>query len=143
FRSLAEQKNLSYSLSLPEKDLYAWADDDALNKIYCNLFSNAVKYAQQAVMIKMEAGPPAHFTTEIMSDGYVIPESKREKIFEPFYRLKGAEKHKGTGIGLALSRSLASLHKGTLCLKKTDMPGYNTFVLCLPLSPAAVQKEPQ
>lgn len=138
FRSLAEQKNLSYSLSLPEKDLHAWADDDALNKIYCNLFSNAVKYAQQVVMIKMEAGPPAHFTTEITSDGYVIPESKREKIFEPFYRLKGTEKHKGTGIGLALSRSLASLHKGTLCLKKTDTPGYNTFVLCLPLSSDAV-----
>lgn len=140
FKSLAEQKNLAYSLSLPESDLYARVDDDALNKIYCNLFSNAVKYAQQEVKIKMEAGPQGHFTTEIISDGYVIPENKREKIFEPFYRLKGTEKQKGTGIGLALSRSLAALHKGTLYLKQTNMPGYNIFVLSLPLSSKAVME---
>ncbi len=140
FRSLAEQKSLTYSLLLPEKDLHAWVDDDALNKIYCNLFSNAVKYAQQEVCIKLEAVPDGHFTTEIVSDGYVIPENKWEKIFEPFYRLKGTEKQKGTGIGLALSRSLAALHKGKLYLKKKDEPGYNVFVLCLPLSSLSVQE---
>ena len=138
FKSLAEQKNLAYSLSLPANDLYAWVDDDALNKIYCNLFSNAVKYAKREVKIKMETGPQGHFTTEIISDGYVIPENKREKIFVPFYRLRETEKQKGTGIGLALSRSLATLHKGELYLKKTNIPGYNTFVLSLPLSSGAV-----
>ena len=118
--------------------MYAWVDDDALNKIYCNLFSNAVKYAKREVKIKMETGPQGHFTTEIISDGYVIPENKREKIFVPFYRLRETEKQKGTGIGLALSRSLATLHKGELYLKKTNIPGYNTFVLSLPLSSGAV-----
>jgi signal transduction histidine kinase len=140
FKSLAEEKNLTYSLSLPPTDLYAWADDDALNKIYCNLFSNAVKYAQQEVSVQLEGAPDGHFTTEILSDGYVIPDNKKEKIFEPFYRLKGTEKQKGTGIGLALSRSLAALHKGKLYLKKTDLPGYNIFLLRLPLSSKSIME---
>jgi signal transduction histidine kinase len=55
----------------------------------------------------------------------------KEKIFEPFYRLK-TEKQKGTGIGLALARSLAELHKGTLNLKESNN-GLNVFILCLPL----------
>lgn len=134
FKSLAEQKKLKYTLSLPAYDLYAWADEDALSKIYNNLFSNAVKYAQQEVVIKMEAVQPGQYSTEFTNDGLKIPEDKKEKIFEPFYRAKGAEKHKGTGIGLALSRSLATLHKGSLYLKKTDRANYNTFVLLLPLS---------
>ena len=55
-----------------------------------------------------------------------------EKIFEPFYRLKETEKQKGTGIGLALSRSLAQLHKGTIVLKEAEND-MNVFCLTLPL----------
>jgi signal transduction histidine kinase len=56
----------------------------------------------------------------------------REKIFEPFFRLKETEKQKGTGIGLALARSLTELHKGTLELKKPEN-NMNVFALKLPV----------
>jgi signal transduction histidine kinase len=56
----------------------------------------------------------------------------KEKIFEPFFRLKETEKQRGTGIGLALSRSLAELHKGTLDLKE-PANNLNVFVLRLPI----------
>jgi signal transduction histidine kinase len=56
----------------------------------------------------------------------------KEKIFEPFFRLKETEKQKGAGIGLALSRSLAGMHKGTLVL--ADRGGdVNVFVLTIPV----------
>jgi signal transduction histidine kinase len=58
----------------------------------------------------------------------------REKIFEPFYRLKETIKKQGTGLGLALARSLAELHNGKLYLKDTQT-GINTFVICLPIKP--------
>ena len=56
----------------------------------------------------------------------------KDKIFEPFFRLKETQNKTGSGIGLALSRSLADLHKGNICLKE---PGnaMNVFVLTLPL----------
>ena len=56
----------------------------------------------------------------------------KEKIFEPFFRLKETEKQKGTGIGLALFRSLTQLHKGILDLKRPD-DDRNTFFLTMPV----------
>jgi DNA-binding response OmpR family regulator len=56
----------------------------------------------------------------------------REKIFEPFFRLKESEKQIGTGIGLSLSRSLAELHQGVLALNK-PVNDLNTFMLTLPV----------
>src|SRR5882757_5564715 len=56
----------------------------------------------------------------------------REKIFQPFFRLKESEKQIGTGIGLSLSRSLAELHKGVLVLNKS-INDLNTFMLTLPI----------
>ena len=72
------------------------------------------------------------FSIEFRNDGFTIPYENRDKIFEPFYRLKETEKQTGTGIGLALSRSLTELHKGSLVLKEsTDQ--LNHFVLTLPI----------
>jgi signal transduction histidine kinase len=58
----------------------------------------------------------------------------KEKIFEPFFRLKETIRQKGTGIGLALARSLVELHNGKLYLKDSK-DGLNTFVLELPVHP--------
>jgi DNA-binding response OmpR family regulator len=56
----------------------------------------------------------------------------KEKIFEPFFRLKQTEKNAGTGIGLSLSRSLAELHKGTLGLEQPE-GNQNIFLLNIPI----------
>ena len=136
FSALAKKKNLLYNLSLPPTDLYAFADEEALNKIFSNLFNNAVKYAHKIVTIKLL--PPDNgaidFIIEFENDGAIIPAEMSEKIFEPFYRLKETIKQQGTGIGLALAKSLTELHKGNLYLNNTSS-GLNVFVLCLPIKP--------
>ncbi|MEI9808686.1 MAG: two-component regulator propeller domain-containing protein [Bacteroidota bacterium] len=134
FRPLAEQKNLSFTIAVPSQDIYAYIDTDAWNKIITNLLSNAVKYAKSKVevhILPLQTRDET-FTIEVKNDGYIIPADMKEKIFEPFFRLKETEKQKGTGIGLALSRSLTELHKGTLELKE---PGgnMNIFSISLPL----------
>ena len=132
FRLLAEKGNITCTPHLTAPDIIAWVDEDALNKIITNLISNAIKYAKHAVYISLlKEGD--NFVIEVSNDGYLIPDDKREKIFEPFYRLKETERSKGTGIGLALSRSLAQLHRGTLYLKQRINEKVNTFVLVLPL----------
>ena len=112
----------------------AFVDIEALNKILSNLFSNAIKYADkkaQVFLLPFSKGDN-FFTIEIKNDGYLIPYEMKEKIFEPFFRLKETEKQKGTGIGLALSRSLAELHKGILDLKQPEN-NLNVFFLKLPI----------
>jgi signal transduction histidine kinase len=134
FKPLAEKKNLRFSLSMPATPLYAFVDADAFNKILANLFSNAVKYSESRVEINLlpfGAGDNC-FTIEVKNDGFLVPPAMSEKIFEPFFRLRETEKQKGTGIGLALSRSLTELHKGSLCLRPAEN-NLNVFLLTLPI----------
>jgi ligand-binding sensor domain-containing protein/signal transduction histidine kinase len=134
FTALAEQKNLVFSLQLPPAVLFAYVDLEAFNKILSNLLDNAVKYAhtEAGICLKPLSDGDTCFTIEIKNDGYLIPPEMREKIFEPFFRLKETEIQKGTGIGLALSRSLAGLHKGTLMVQEPEKK-WNVFVLTIPV----------
>jgi len=138
FIPLAEQKNTTFSVALPSGPLYAYVDRDAFSKILSNLLSNAVKYAHSRVEVSL-VSQDATFTIAISNDGYIIPPEMKEKIFEPFFRLKETEKQKGAGIGLALSRSLAAMHKGSLVLQSPgsgegrDGGGRNTFTLTIPI----------
>ncbi len=136
FSALAKKKKLDYNISLPPTDLYAFADEEALNKIFSNLFNNAVKYAHKkvAVRLMMQENATGNFVIEFENDGPIIPAEMSEKIFEPFYRLKETIKQQGTGIGLALAKSLTELHTGNLYLKDSTN-GVNVFVLSLPIRP--------
>ena len=136
FSPLAKKKKLAYNIEVPQADMYALADEEALTKIFSNLINNAVKYAGSKVCIRLlePVNNAASFTIEIENDGLMIPADMSEKIFEPFYRMKEAAKQQGTGIGLALAKSLTQLHKGNLYLKN-PAGGVNVFVLCLPLKP--------
>jgi signal transduction histidine kinase len=61
-----------------------------------------------------------------------VPAPERERIFEPFYRLRGAsEREGGVGLGLALVRSIATRHHGSV--RCEDQPGGGAvFVISLP-----------
>ena len=134
FKPLAEQKNILFTLKQPGNAVNAFVDIEALNKILTNLFSNAIKYAEKKVEVcLMPVEKEAKtFAIEMKNDGFIIPLDMKEKIFEPFFRLKETEKQKGTGIGLALSRSLAELHKGVLDLHDPENR-MNVFILRLPI----------
>jgi signal transduction histidine kinase len=142
FESFARKKRLSYQIDMPSTDVYVNADGEALNKIFSNLFSNATKYAKSKVRIDVILPPEAneYLAIEISNDGFIIPKSMKEKIFEPFFRLKETAKQKGTGIGLALARSLVELHKGELFLKDKET-GWNVFVVKLPYDQSLQKKK--
>lgn len=132
--SLAKEKLLHYDLSLPRVTLTAFVDEEALRKILTNLIHNGIKYADNHVHIKLLPfnSDDIMFNIEFRNDGEIIPFDKREKIFEPFYRLNESDKDTGTGIGLPLSRSLVELHQGSLSLVYTE-EHRNIFLLSLPI----------
>ena len=131
FRPLARQRGIELTIDQPEK-LYASVDREGLTKIISNLLTNAVKYADSYIRIslKVEEG---HLLFTIANDGVLVPQDMREEIFKPFIRYNNEQSNTvgGTGIGLALARSLAELHGGTLGM--TDAPDVNCFCLSLPL----------
>jgi len=131
FLPLAQNRQLHYSINPLPPQLFRAFDPDALNKVLSNLYSNAVKYAATTVSVEYRFTNNL-FSFEIKNDGNLIPFELCNKIFEPFYRLEETEMETGTGIGLAISKSLTELHNGSLVLKENQQ-GLNHFVLTLPL----------
>lgn len=134
FKPAADEKKITLRLEVPRLPLQASVDPEAFRKILSNLFNNAIKYADTTVLVKLLpfSSEDTSFHIDMRNDGYLIPMEYREKIFEPFFRLKETGRQAGTGIGLPLSRSLAELHKGTLELK-TAQDGLNVFLLTIPI----------
>ena len=138
FTPLAKQKNISFNLNLPEKEIVTKIDAEAFTKICSNLINNALKYCDSLVNISLEILSDNHseklcFKTE--NDGAVIPDRFKDEIFKPFTRLN-KEKDKivtGTGIGLALTKSLTELLKGEITYSVEN--GMNVFWVKLPFNP--------
>ncbi len=108
--------------NLPE----AVADADQLGQVVLNLLVNAQQAmagAPAPLRVRLETGVelprpdrPARVWLRVADNGPGVAESHRERIFDPFFTTKpeGA----GTGLGLAVSRSLAREHGGELLLER-------------------------
>jgi signal transduction histidine kinase len=102
-----------------------------LRRAVRNLLENARRYSNGPVTVELKCvGDSA--VLRVSDHGPGVPPSQRDRIFEPFYRLPGAsERHGGVGLGLALVRSIAQRHHGSVHCE--DAPGGGaSFVLRLP-----------
>ena len=133
FSEAIKDKEVDFRLNLGEKDIYAHVDAEVLKKILSNLFGNAIKYSKKQVLVALKTDGTL-LELSIKNDGNLIPAHLKERIFEPFYRVSGSdnENQMGTGIGLALARSLTDMHHGSLVLDTSD-GAMNSFVLKLPV----------
>lgn len=138
FSSLAHQQNLDFNLNSSLDHIYADVNREAFTKILSNLLSNALKYADSCVFVSIETNNEKEntFLVRVTNDGNLIPIDKREEVFKPFVRINEEQNKKiatGTGIGLALSSSLAELHNGSLFIDMQSIE-YNIFCLVLPIN---------
>jgi len=134
FSSLATNKGLDFQLEMPSEKVLADVDKEAFTKIISNLFSNAIKYSQAKITVSLTKSE-FDFQLRVNSDGKIIPNDLKEQIFEPFFQIKennDTVSKNGSGIGLALTRSLAELHMGTILVDKS-VPDINSFLLTIPL----------
>lgn len=77
-----------------------------------NLLSNAGRYAKSQVAVAVVAGD-GFVTVDVDDDGMGIPDSDRERVFEPFQRLDDGTNGHGVGLGLALVKRIVTQHGGT------------------------------
>ncbi len=107
-----------------------------LRRLVRNLLENARRYSDGDVTLALSQGGSTAQPTAVIrvSDhGPGVPADQRERIFEPFYRLPGAsERDGGVGLGLALVKSIAERHGGSV--RCEDNPGGGaSFVVELPI----------
>jgi signal transduction histidine kinase len=107
------------------------ADARLLRRTLRNLLENAARHGGGAEMSVQIVDNLARVS--VCDRGPGVPESERERIFEPFYRLPGAsEADGGVGLGLSLARRIALAHEGSLiCLPREG--GGACFQLDLPM----------
>ena len=106
-----------------------------LRRLLRNLLENARRYSSGEITLALSAGGSAAAPLAVIrvnDRGPGVPAAQRERIFEPFYRLPGAsEREGGVGLGLALVKSIAERHGGTV--RCEDNPGGGaSFVVELP-----------
>ena len=109
-----------------------------LRRALRNLLENARRYSQGAVTLELACAAGTAWLS-VCDHGPGVPPAQRERIFEPFYRLPGAsERAGGVGLGLALVRSIAERHGGSVrCQSRPNGADGACFVLRLPLAGAA------
>lgn len=140
FSSSAKQQHKRFELEIGEKEAWAEIDREAFTKILSNLFNNALKYSDAMIRVELHReGQELRLT--VTNDGEIVPAEMRDAIFAPFFRNTRKSEAPGTGIGLALSRSLAELHHGTLTMGSSET--VNEFILTVPYSSGAVSAEPE
>lgn len=108
-------------------------DPESLDRAILNLVTNAARYAAKEVRVTV-ASRDAMVELVVDDDGPGIPESKRATVFERFTRLDDARSRDsgGAGIGLALVRSIADQHGGSVEASDSDTLGGARLVLRLP-----------
>ncbi len=108
-----------------------------LRRAIRNLLENARRYSTGEITVVVHRRQ-GRAEVHVCDHGPGVPPSQRERIFEPFYRLPGAsERAGGVGLGLALVRSIAGRHNGTVhCQDRADGDSGACFVLALPLAPS-------
>jgi two-component system OmpR family sensor kinase len=107
-----------------------------LRRILRNLLENARRYSTgEITVVVLRSGTEAE--VRVCDRGPGVPPEQRERIFEPFYRLPGAsERSGGVGLGLALVRSIAERHNGSVHCED-HAGGGACFVLRLPVKTAS------
>lgn len=117
---------------LPE-DLTALCDRDRTAQLVRILLDNALKYSPAGVTVAVAGSGNGNTTRFTVSDlGPGIPAEELPRIFERFYRGRGAGRVRGTGLGLSIARELTRLMHGSVEVESSAAG--TTFTVTLPRS---------
>jgi len=124
FQDLAKVKNIKYEFVSERNDINLWFDKIKMKKILFNLLSNAFKYTQDESEIKIYIeSTNTEVIITITNFGEKIPKKNLKHVFDRYYRSDQDGFKSGSGIGLALTKSLVDLHKGNISVSSSKKEG--------------------
>ncbi|WP_141506353.1 HAMP domain-containing sensor histidine kinase [Paenibacillus luteus] len=129
------------TLELYMEETVIVADQDQLNQVWMNLFSNSMKFTPEGGKIFCSLTEQDGFAVVRLTDtGIGISEEDRERVFERFYKgdVSRDRSQGGSGLGLSIAQTIVSIHGGSIVLDPdADQLAGASFVIRLPLAPPA------
>jgi signal transduction histidine kinase/ligand-binding sensor domain-containing protein/DNA-binding response OmpR family regulator len=123
YKELCRNSKTNFHIQIENPNIFIYYDEDMITSILNNLLSNAVKYTPMGeirlVLRSVEEKTIAYTEIEVSDTGYGIDTKSLPHIFERYYQVKDKHQASGTGIGLALVKSLVDLHEGILTVEST------------------------
>lgn len=140
FEPLTSAKGLYLHCDIaPELDSTYISDPLRLRQIINNLLSNAVKFTDEGGITMTARYDDRRLAVAIADTGKGMEPADRERIFQEFTRLPGAQGKEGFGLGLSIVRMLVQLLEGTIDVDSVPGKG-STFTLRVPLFPVRVSE---
>ncbi len=140
FEGLAHSKGLDFSLNAQDLPSHgaAMGDEHRVEQVLAHLLSNALLYTQKGrVELKLNTLADDFLRVEVVDSGPGLSAEELAQAFVPHVRLlRTSSGHSGAGLGLSLSRSLATLMGGRLSAESTLDVG-SKFCLDLPFNAKA------
>jgi two-component system OmpR family sensor kinase len=134
-RECAAQLDYPVELAVDAAPGDVTGDQRLLMRAIGNVLRNARKYAKTRIHLSARTAGAGAVEIVVEDDGPGIPETERERIFEPFYRLDRSRDRAtgGFGLGLSIARKAVELHGGTIVAGASPLGGAS-FAITLPLS---------
>ncbi len=124
-------KNINFDFECNE--IYINGNEELLSEVWLNLLDNAIKFTKEGSTISINlVRDEFNVTFEIRDCGSGMDANTRERVFDKFYQGDTSHSGNGNGLGLTIARKIVELHKGTICVKKSDLTG-TTFQVILPV----------
>ncbi len=141
YQSIAAKRHIDLRLITQERQLQVWFDVNMLDKVLFNLLSNAFKFTSDNGFVhvyikRSDEGKSA--VINVQDNGIGMTEEGVKNAFSLFYQSEQVN-GQGSGLGLALSKELIKLHKGTIAVKSERGKG-TTFEMQLSLGTAHLEK---
>ena len=142
FAPMARKKNITFNIHSKDKRIDAWFDVNMLDKVLFNVLSNAFKFTNDYGLITISVEKTDDGTMaliKITDTGVGMTPEVVEHAFDLFFQ-GHIDTFKGSGLGLALSKELMSLHHGTIHIESEKWKG-TTFEIGLPLGKQHFEEE--
>ena len=137
---MIEQITDRFALTHPEKNfikhisktpIFVEGDQDKLTQVFDNIVNNAIKYSPNGKNITIRVRQNYHHnrvSISIKDEGVGIPLVHIDKIFNRFYRVDKSRQRSmgGTGLGLALAKTIVEAHKGRIWAQSRE--GYGSII---------------
>jgi ABC-type sugar transport system substrate-binding protein/DNA-binding response OmpR family regulator/nitrogen-specific signal transduction histidine kinase len=137
FKELTKEKHLHFEFNAVSDEFSMVYDLAKMERIYFNLLSNAYKFTPEKGFIsvnmdKISRANGNFAVIRISNSGKGIAKQDILNIFERFYQVDSQAA--GSGIGLALVKSLVELHRGDIQIESDDCSGMTTFTVTIPFT---------